>query len=221
MKSPRGQVRAVCLISTGLDSPVAAYLTVRSGVVPVLLSFAHDEADSGTGGRLERMIRKVKESTKAGSLVTYIVPHRDVLQEIVARAPQRLTCVLCRRMMLRVALRIARLEDASFIVTGEILGEHASQTLENIFAENSASRGMPIVRPLIGMNKLEVEEIARKIGTYQIAAERSTVCPYVPERPRTAARVEEVAAAEASLGVEEVVERCLRAARKSVIQNTA
>jgi thiamine biosynthesis protein ThiI len=115
-------------------------------------------------------------------------------------------------MMYRVAERIALKEGAEAIATGEIIGEHASQTLRNLRVESEAVSRVTILRPLAGENKTEVESMARKIGTFDSSTKPASCCTGPPPKPRTRARIEEVLEAERSLTIEEMVERDLKGA---------
>jgi thiamine biosynthesis protein ThiI len=113
-------------------------------------------------------------------------------------------------MMYRVAEKIALKESADAIVTGEIIGEHASQTLRNLHVENSVMSDVTVLRPLIGMNKTEVESTARKIGTFDDSTKPASCCTGPPPKPRTRARLEEVLEAERKLEIEDMIERDLK-----------
>jgi thiamine biosynthesis protein ThiI len=109
--------------------------------------------------------------------------------------------------MYRISEKIALKEGAEAIVTGEIIGEHASQTLRNLRVETEALSDVTILRPLAGMNKTEVESLARRIGTFDISAKPAQCCTCPPNQPRTRAKFEEVAAAEMKLDVKTMVRR--------------
>jgi len=116
-----------------------------------------------------------------------------------------LTCVLCKRMMYRVAEQLAEQIGAEGIVTGEAIGEQASQTLHNLRTLDEAAQKYPVYRPLLGFDKTETEALARKIGTYEISGWRAKGCTAAPPKPTTKARLEEVKEAEEKLKVEEIV----------------
>ena len=141
-----------------------------------------------------------------------MVPHGQNLTEIRERGVERLTCILCKRLMYRVAERIAELEHAEGIVTGEVIGEHASQTLPNLRVLTSAIQH-PIYRPLLGLDKVQIEQLARKIGTYELSTQPVTECTAVPRRPSTRARLVEVEEVERRLDVWGMVERSLKSMR--------
>jgi len=205
------QGRAICLVSGGIDSPVAAWFAIKKGCTPVFVYFDNSPfTDETTRQRAIEAIEKLKQHAPGKGVKLYVVPHGDDLAEILKNCPRNLTCVLCKRMMYRVAEKIAVREDAEAIVTGEIIGEHASQTLRNLHVENLVISKTTMLRPLIGMNKTEVESIARKIGTFDASTKPASSCTGPPPKPRTRARLEEVLEAEARLRIEDMIERDLK-----------
>lgn len=202
--------KVVCLVSGGIDSPVATWLLARIGYVPVFVYFDNNPlSDETTKRRALESMAKVMKHWPNETTHVYIIPHGEDLMDVIMKCPRKLTCILCRRIMLRVAERIADVEGARAIVTGEILGEHASQTLYNLASINSATT-LPILRPLIGMNKVEVEKIAREIGTFDISTKPASCCRAAPKQPRTKARIEEVTSADSRLDIESMIERALK-----------
>jgi len=207
--NPAGKV--VCLVSGGIDSPVAAWLAMKRGLTPVFVYFDNSPfTDETTQQRALEAIKKLRQHAPEKKAKLYIVPHGEDLADILRNCPRNLTCVLCRRMMYRTAEKIALKEDSDAIVTGEIIGEHASQTLRNLRVENEALSKVTILRPLIGMNKTEVESIAREIGTFDASTKPASCCTGPPPKPRTRARLEEVHEAEKRLNIEEMIERGLK-----------
>jgi len=204
------QQKVVCLVSGGIDSPVAAWLAIRKGASPLFVYFDNTPfTDETTQQRALDAIRKLSPRASGKGVKLYIVPHGNDLADILRNCPRNLTCVLCRRMMYRVAEKIALKEGAEAILTGEIIGEHASQTLRNLRVESEALSRVTILRPLIGMNKVEVENLARKIGTFDASTKPASCCTGPPPKPRTRAKLEEVQQAEKRLNIEEMVERDL------------
>jgi thiamine biosynthesis protein ThiI len=200
-------------VSGGIDSPVAAWFTIKKDCDSVFVYFDNSPfTDETTQQRVLEVTGRLKQHRAEKDVKLYIVPHGADLADILRNCRRNLTCVLCRRMMYRVAEKIALKEGAEAIVTGEIIGEHASQTLRNLRVESEAISQVTVLRPLIGMNKTEVESIARKIGTFDTSTKSASCCSGPPPKPRTRARFEEVVEAERSLNIEGMIERALKGA---------
>jgi len=209
----RSRVKVVCLVSGGIDSPVAAWLMIKKGCLPVFVYFDNSPfTDETTQERALEAIKKLGQHISNNGTKVHILPHGSDLADILRNCPRNLTCVLCRRMMYRVAEKIALKEGADSIVTGEIIGEHASQTLKNLRVESQAISKVSVSRPLIGMNKTEVESIARKIGTLDASTKPASCCTGPPPKPRTRARLEEITKAEEHLNIEQMIARDLKGA---------
>jgi thiamine biosynthesis protein ThiI len=209
MSSLQGKV--VCLVSGGIDSPVAAWLILKRRLTPILVYFDNTPfTDETTMQRALDAIKKVRSYSSRKNIKLYIVPHGNSLAEILRNCPRNLTCVLCRRMMYRVAEKIALKEGAEALVTGEIIGEHASQTLRNLRIENEVLSEVTVLRPLAGMDKVEVESLARKIGTFDESTKPASCCTGPPSKPRTRAGLEEAQRAEKRLNIENMVENALK-----------
>jgi len=203
--------KVICLVSGGIDSPVAAWLGMRKGLTPVFVYFDNFPfTDETTQQRALEAVKKLNTLSFGKGVKLYIVLHGEDLADILRNCPRNLTCVLCRRMMYRAAEKIALKEGAEAILTGEIIGEHASQTLRNLRVENEALSKVTVLRPLIGMNKTEVEGIARKIGTFDASTKPASCCTGPPPKPRTRARLEEVHKAERRLNIDDMIERDLK-----------
>jgi len=203
--------KVVCLVSGGIDSPVAAWLAIKKGLNPVFVYFDNSPfTDETTQQRALEAVKKLSQNASGKSFKLFVIPHGEDLADILRNCPRNLTCVLCRRMMYRIAQEIALKEGAEAVVTGEIIGEHASQTLRNLHVENKAVSQITMLRPLIGMNKTEVESLARKIGTFDASTKPASCCTGPPPKPRTRARLEEVHEAEKRLNVEDMIERDLK-----------
>ncbi len=187
------QGKVVCTISTGLDSPIAAYKVMKRGVVPIFVYF--DNAPYTGEGCTDLAIR---QATVLASYIydydvkLYIVPHGPDLDEAGCHIEERKICVMCKRNMLRLAREVAIREGADAIVTGEIIGEQASQTTANLKAISSAVTDFPILRPLAGDDKVDIEILAQKIGTYQFAHEGLSCCTLAPKYPVLNAKSEEL-----------------------------
>ncbi len=199
--------KVVTLLSSGIDSPVATWLLARRGAVCVPVHFSGRPQTADTSEYLcQDIVRALAPAIQIGRL--YVVPFGDAQREISLACPNSLRVIMYRRIMYAVAERIAALEGAKAIVTGESLGQVASQTLENIRAVDEVV-GIPVFRPLIGSDKQEIIERAEAIGTYDISCETAPDCCtlFMPKRPQTHARLDEVHEAWEAFDHEEMVNR--------------
>lgn len=184
--------KVVSLLSSGFDSPVATWMVGRRGAICVPVHFSGRPMTADTSEWLcQDIVDALAPSGVVGRL--YVVPFGERQREISLAVPQSLRIIMYRRVMLQVAERIARLEGAKAIVTGESLGQVASQTLDNIAAVNEAV-SMPVLRPLIGSDKQEIIRRAEEIGTYDISCQTAPDCCtlFMPRRPETHARLSDV-----------------------------
>ena len=175
-----------------IDSPVATWLIARRGAVCVPVHFSGRPQTADTSEYLcQDIIRAFAPAIQIGRL--YVVPFGEAQRQIALACPTSLRVIMYRRVMYAVAERIARLEGAKAIVTGESLGQVASQTLENIAAVNEMVT-LPVLRPLIGSDKQEIIERAHEIGTYDISCETAPDCCtlFMPRRPETHAKLDAV-----------------------------
>lgn len=197
--------RLLSLISGGFDSPVAAYRMMQRGCRVIFVHFHSAPYQDKTSQDKVRELVKLLTRHQFQSRL-YMVPFGEIQRRIVAAVARPLRVVLYRRMMLRIGERIARREKARALVTGESLGQVASQTLENMTVIQQAV-AMPILRPLVGMDKQEIVDQARRIGTFETSSIPDQDCCqlFVPKHPATKARFDEVAADEAKLDVDELV----------------
>jgi thiamine biosynthesis protein ThiI len=204
--------RVVCLLSGGIDSPVAAWRMMRRGCRVHFLHFHSYPILSSASQEKAREIARLLTSWQLRSRLT-LVSFGELQQRVVLAVPPPLRVVVYRRLMLRIAERLARERGAGALVTGEVIGQVASQTLENL-AVIDAAAGLPVLRPLVGMDKEEITAEARRLGTYPISILPDEDCCtlFTPRHPATRARAAEVEAAEAALPVGEMVETALAAA---------
>ncbi|MBI0582739.1 MAG: 7-cyano-7-deazaguanine synthase [Methanomassiliicoccus sp.] len=196
-------MKAVCLLSGGIDSPVAAYVMGRNGADLVLLHMDNRPyADNSGVNKAVQLASRVEEEL-GRPVQLYAAPH-GVSQLLISKRCQRnLQCVLCKRTMLKVARNLAQSIGADAVVTGESLGQVASQTLYNIVSEQSGL-DFPVLRPLIGLDKLEIEHMAKEIGTYEISIQKGSPCTIVPYRPATMATPELMVSQERKLDIEKI-----------------
>jgi tRNA uracil 4-sulfurtransferase len=203
---PNTAGRVTCLLSGGFDSAVAAHKMMKRGAH---LSFVHFWGGGAQPGEssvhvARELVRQLTPWQFSAKL--YLVPFEPVQREIVASAPEKFRILLYRRMMLRIAERIARHGRSLGLITGDSLGQVASQTLHNMAAVGDAVR-MPLYRPLAGDDKLEIMDAAKKIGTYNISAEPfHDCCPiFLPRNPALHASPEELEQGESKIDVEALI----------------
>lgn len=207
--------RAVFLISGGIDSPVAAWLLMRKGVEPVFAYFDnYPLCDQAAESIALDTIRRVCEETKVTNARVYLISHAPDLRDILSNCPAKYACILSRRIMFRVAEQIAAREHCQAIVTGDAIGQKASQTLQNIVAADCILKSTHVLRPLVGMNKSQIERYARKIGTYLISIRPGVATCGVPtDNPSTSARRDRLIEVETALNLDAMVKRDLENAR--------
>ena len=210
--------RVVSLLSGGIDSPVSTYLAAKRGVqiIPVhFFSFPYTSEQAK-----EKVLELAGILTKyCGRLMVEIVPFTHIQEEIRDKCPEEYFTVIMRRFMMRISQRIADLNGCSAMVTGENLGQVASQTLEAMYVTEVCAR-LPIIRPLICHDKKEIVEIARKIGTFE-----TSILPYedcctvfTPKHPRTKPRLDDVIEAEKPLDIDALVEEAVANIERVAIQ---
>jgi thiamine biosynthesis protein ThiI len=198
--------RVVALLSGGIDSPVAAHRLMKRGCQVIFVHFHGFPFLDGTSRtkavELARLLTRFQFQSRL-----YLVPFGEIQREVVVGAPAPLRVVLYRRLMGRMAEAIARREGAKALVTGESLGQVASQTLDNLAVIEEAV-GMPVLRPLVGSDKEEIVRQARELQTYEISIIPDQDCCrlFVPRHPATVSTLEAVQAAEATLNVEKLVQ---------------
>ncbi|RAP49156.1 MAG: tRNA 4-thiouridine(8) synthase ThiI [Methanosphaera sp. rholeuAM74] len=183
------QGKVVCLISSGIDSPVAAYQMLKRGCKLVLL---HCDNNPYTNNSLDKVIKNaanLKRYSVGENIELYSVKFGEYLTHSKEDAPPRMTCVLCKSGMYQCAENLARRVNANAVVDGSSIGQVASQTLHNIEATRYHCR-MPIFSPLITYDKLEIEEIGKEIGTYDVSIIPDGGCSAVPRYPETHADLE-------------------------------
>jgi thiamine biosynthesis protein ThiI len=203
--------RASCLISGGIDSPVAAYLMMKRGM---RLDFVHfhsvPRTDPASLEKVEDLVRILVRYQGPARLA--MVPLLPIQEEIAARCPAGVRVLLYRRFMIRLAGAIGRRSKSDALVTGESLGQVASQTIQNLRAVESVAT-LPVLRPLIGLDKPEIINLARRMGSYETSIlPHFDCCSFLlPDRPATRSTAAELDRAEADLDVKDLVARALDA----------
>lgn len=201
--------KAAILISGGLDSPVAAWMMAKRGVELTAIHFASPPYTSERAHeKVVALLKKVGEY--AGRMDMITVPFTEIQEQIRDNCPEELATVIMRRFMMRAAERIARERECSALITGESLGQVASQTIQAIACTDAAAN-MPVFRPLIGSDKSEIVTLAHRIDTYDISIEPYEDCctVFTPKHPRTRPTLNVVEAAEQKLDVEQLLKNCL------------
>jgi len=179
-------VRLLALISGGIDSPVASYLMDRRGAEVTLLHMDNRPfADDVSFDKVKAIAEQLRKVT-GSPFPLYSAPHGASQENVSNTCDRSYQCVMCKRIMLKTAQELSGRLGCSGIVMGDSLGQVASQTLKNI-RYVSSGLSVPVLRPLIGYDKLEIEEIAKSIGTYELSIIRSNGCSVVPSKPITEA----------------------------------
>ena len=197
--------RVAALISGGFDSPVAAYRMMQRGCRIIFVHFhSVPYQDKTSQEKVRQLIQLLTRHQFTSRL--YMVPFAEIQRQIVAAVARPLRVVLYRRMMLRIGEAIARQEKAKALITGESLGQVASQTLDNMAVIQQAAR-LPILRPLVGMDKQEIIDQARRIGTFEVSSVPDQDCCqlFVPKHPATKARFIDVEEDETKLDVKDLL----------------
>ncbi|AEA47449.1 7-cyano-7-deazaguanine synthase [Archaeoglobus veneficus] len=190
------QMKILALLSGGIDSAVACYIMLRRGCS---VEYLHFSMGSASVNKAIRLASKLKEYGGSGRI--FVIPHSRLI-ELVPK--DRYTCVYCKRGMLSIAEMLAEKIGCAALLTGDSLGQVASQTIPNLRAEDAAVR-IPVLRPLIGFDKDEIIGIAKEIGTYEISIEKGDECSAVPKNPVTKAKLSEIKPVNVS-GLVELVE---------------
>ncbi len=184
------QGKVIALVSGGIDSPVATYLMMKRGCDVTILNF-NNQPFTEPSEKVVKLVKKLREYASGSELKLYQVQYGGFLGKCKDQAPERMTCVLCKSGMYQVAGKLAQQEKALAIVDGSSVGQVASQTLPNILATRYSSP-LPLLSPLIGLDKLEISAIGEKIGTFEISTLPDSGCKAAPRHPETSAVLEKV-----------------------------
>jgi len=195
-------MKALLLLSSGIDSPVAGHLMIRQGYEVSAIHFEHTTD--------KKNLEKVKQLAKhIGIKKIFFINNRKNQELIANNCNPRYQCVICKRLMYRIAEAIAKKENIENLLTGENLAQVASQTLTNMAVLNKTVK-IRILRPLLGFDKTETMKIARQIGTYEISTQKSAGCPFVPHKPITQAKLKVVEQEESKLNLKQIIENNLK-----------
>ena len=201
--------KSAILISGGIDSPVAAYMMAKRGLVLNAIHFASPPYTSPQAEeKVHNLLRKV--SRYSGNITLFTVGFTEIQEAIRDNCPEELFTLVMRRFMMRISQRIADREECKALITGESLGQVASQTL-NALACTDAVVSIPVFRPVIGLDKEEIIRISRQIDTFDISIEPYEDCctVFTPKHPKTKPQISVLEQAEQSLDIDALIERAL------------
>jgi thiamine biosynthesis protein ThiI len=203
--------RVACLLSGGIDSPVAAWRLMRRGCRVLLVHFHSYPILSRASQEKTRELARILAEFQFHSRL-FLVPFGDIQQQVTLSVAPPLRVVIYRRLMMRIVETIARQHRAQALVTGEVVGQVASQTLENLATINRVVT-MPVLRPLVGTDKEEIVAEAQRLGTYTVSIIPDQDCCtlFTPRHPATKARLSDIERAEATLPIDEIVARAVGA----------
>ncbi|MBD3228109.1 MAG: tRNA 4-thiouridine(8) synthase ThiI [Candidatus Lokiarchaeota archaeon] len=208
------QGKLVSLLSGGIDSPVATWLMMKRGCVILPVFFdAQPYSSEKQNEKIRRLIKLIRKYDPRKNYYYYVCNHGDNLKYLIENAPSRYTCLLCKRLMYRIAEVIAKKENAKGIITGENMGQVASQTLYNLEILDNVIN-LPIYRPVIGFDKQEIIQIAQNIGTFDISTETADICTAVPESPIIRGSINKVKNAESDINIKKLVKKTTENIRK-------
>ena len=202
--------KSLLMLSGGIDSPVAGYMMAKRGLIVDCIHYVSPPYTSERARmKVEALCEKLTDW--CGSIVFYCVPFTELQEALRDNCPEELFTVLMRRLMVKIANRICAANDYGAIITGESVAQVASQTLPAIFCTNAAAE-YPVFRPVIGMDKREIVDVARHIDTFEVSTLPYEDCCTVfsPKHPKTRPSLEEILAAEASFDFEPLIEKAVR-----------
>lgn len=211
--------RAAILISGGIDSPVAAYMMAKRGIELCAVHFASPPYTSELAEmKVMELLKKVAKYS--GTITTYVVPFTKIQEKIRDLCPEEYFTIIMRRIMMEISEKIAVNQNCSALITGESVGQVASQTIYALACTDCAVK-MPVFRPCIGMDKEEIIKISRKIDTFETSIQPYEDCctVFTPKHPKTRPHVEDVAKAQNKItDLDELVEEAIKNAKKVIIR---
>lgn len=210
--------RAAILISGGIDSPVAGYMMAKRGIELVAVHFASPPYTTELAElKVMELLRRV--SKYSGPITTYVVGFTEIQEEIRDKCPEEYFTIIMRRFMMKISERLALKQNCSALITGESVGQVASQTMYALACTDAATQ-IPVFRPCIGMDKDEIVAISRKIDTFETSIQPYEDCctVFTPKHPKTRPRLEDVLEAEKDMDAQALIEKAIQNTRKSVIK---
>ncbi|SDC58182.1 thiamine biosynthesis protein ThiI [Candidatus Frackibacter sp. WG11] len=212
--------KAGLLLSGGIDSPVAGWMSMKRGVELIPIYFHSPPFTSERAKEKVIDLCRVLASYAGGSINLRVVPFTEIQTAIKDECPKKLLTIIMRRLMMKIAEEITENEDGKALITGESIGQVASQTLDSMYVTNAMTK-MPVFRPLIGLDKNEIKRRAKDIGTYEISIQPYDDCCtlFVPDNPETKPKLRFVEYAEEDLAVEELVSEAITQTEIIKIEN--
>lgn len=210
--------RAAVLISGGIDSPVAAYMMAKRGIELISVHFASPPYTTELAEqKVMDLLHKV--AAYSGPITTYVVPFTELQEQIRDKCPEEYFTLIMRRYMMRIAEILAKRQNCSALITGESVGQVASQTIYALGCTDAVTT-IPVFRPCIGMDKEEIIKISRKIDTFETSIQPYEDCctVFTPKHPKTRPHIDEIEKAEQELDSEALIERAVNNVRKTVIK---
>jgi tRNA uracil 4-sulfurtransferase len=201
--------KGVLLLSGGIDSPVAGYMMAKRGLELVCVYYhSHPYTSERAKEKVIELAKKL--SVYTGSIKLYVAPFTEIQMQIIEKCKENELTIIMRRYMMQVAEQVAKLENALALVTGESLGQVASQTLESMHVTNSDLE-MPVFRPVVGMDKIDITDIARQIDTFETSILPFEDCCtiFVPKHPKTKPRLEDIKKSEEALDKDQLIANCM------------
>ncbi len=210
--------RAMLLLSGGIDSPVAGYMMAKRGIVVSAIHFISPPYTSERAKmKVEQLCEKITHY--CGDIDFYCVPFTEIQESIRKDCPEEYFTIIMRRLMMEISQRIAEQDGSMALITGESVGQVASQTLDAIVCTDAVCR-MPVFRPVIGMDKTEIVNISRKIDTFEVSIQPYEDCctVFTPKHPKVRPTLEEIDMAQKKVNFEEMVTKSIEDTQKVTIR---
>lgn len=201
--------KGVLLLSGGIDSPVAGYMMAKRGLELICVYYhSHPYTSERAKEKVVELARKL--SVYTGSIKLYVAPFTEIQMQIIEKCKENELTIIMRRYMMQVAEQVAKLENALALVTGESLGQVASQTLESMHVTNSELE-LPVFRPVVGMDKIDITDIARQIDTFETSILPFEDCCtiFVPKHPKTKPKLADIKKSEEALDKDQLIANCM------------
>ena len=204
------QGSVVCLISSGIDSPVASFQMLKRGCKIILLHCDNNPYTKNTIEKVKKQAQRLQRYSVGVKVKLYTINFGQYLEHVIKQAPPRMTCVLCKSGMYQTAAQLAKFNHANAIADGSSIGQVASQTLESMSVVNAVTN-MPIIRPVVTYDKEEIVSVARKIKTYDTSIRPYEDCctVFVPEHPVIKPKLEDVLVEEEKCDLEESIKKAI------------